>query len=97
TVYHSTNELPDFADYKMSNRTYRYDARPPLYRFGYGLSYSKFTYGQWQMPTSLAIGKDWVGRVKVTNASKRDGDEVVQVYLTRKGKGMPVRELRWFR
>ncbi len=97
TFYNSTADLPDFANYNMSYRTYRYDPRPHLYQFGYGLSFSKFAYGQLQMPSKVEIGKDWSGRVKVTNTSNRDGDEVVQLYLTRRGKGMPVRELRWFK
>lgn len=97
TCYNSTADLPDFANYNMSYRTYRYDSRPHLYQFGYGLSFSKFTYDSLEMPKSVEIGKDWTGRVKVTNTSNRDGDEVVQLYLTRKGKGMPVRELRWFK
>lgn len=96
TVYHSTSELPDFADYHMTNRTYRYDARTPLYPFGFGLSYSTFKYSDWQGPKSIAIGKPLVGRFKLTNTSNRDGDEVAQVYLTRKGRGQAIRELRWF-
>ena len=97
TVYHSTSELPDFADYHMAGRTYRYDSRAPLYRFGYGLSYSTFTYSNWQGPKTLEVGKDFVGRVKVTNTSARDGDEVAQFYLSRTGKGSAIRELRWFK
>ena len=97
TVYHSTNDLPDFANYDMTNRTYRYDARKPLYSFGYGLSYSKFAYSNWEAPKQLAIGKDFVGHVTVTNTSARDGDEVVQLYLSRPGKDVAIRELRWFK
>ncbi|MBS1727056.1 MAG: glycoside hydrolase family 3 C-terminal domain-containing protein [Armatimonadetes bacterium] len=97
TVYHSTSELPDFSDYHMTNRTYRYDARKPLYPFGFGLSYSKFMYSVWKGPKKLAIGKDFVGRVKVTNMSNRDGDEVVQFYLSRHDKDAAIRELRWFK
>ena len=97
TVYHSTSELPDFANYDMTNRTYRYDPRKPLYLFGFGLSYSKFTYDSWEAPKKLVIGKDLVGRVRVTNTSKRDGDEVVQLYLSHPVKGSAIRELRWFK
>jgi len=95
TIYHSTSELPDFKDYHMANRTYRYDARKPLYPFGYGLSYSKFTYDSWS--GGKLVGGDLVGRVKVTNRSTRSGDEVVQLYLSHPAKGSAIRELRWFK
>jgi beta-glucosidase len=97
TVYHSTNELPDFANYDMTNRTYRYDSRKPLYPFGYGLSYSTFTYAGWQGPKQTEIGKDFVGHVTVTNTSARAGDEVAQFYVSGPGRNGTIRELRWFK
>jgi beta-glucosidase len=81
----------------MTNRTYRYDPRKPLFPFGFGLSYSKFTYGEWQGPKQISIGKDLVGRVRVKNVSSRDGEEVVEFYLTHPGKDAAIRELRWFK
>jgi len=97
TIYHSTADLPDFADYDMSKRTYRYDSRKPLYPFGYGLSYSKFAYSDWTGPKTMKTGQALMGRVKVTNVSKRDGEEVVQLYVTHAAKGSALRELRWFK
>ena len=66
----------------MSNRTYRYFDGKPLYPFGYGLSYSKFTYDHLQLSTAtLEAGQPLSIDADVHNASQRDGDEVVQVYL----------------
>ena len=78
TFYRATTDLPDFKDYRMANRTYRYFAGQPLYPFGFGLSYTKFKYG------NLRVESDKPGAfqvtVDVTNAGDREGDEVVQVY-----------------
>jgi beta-glucosidase len=82
TFYKATEKLPDFEDYSMKNRTYRYFTGQPLYPFGHGLSYTKFAY------TGLKLDQSSVtpdGSVKVTvtvgNIGKRAGDEVVQMYL----------------
>jgi beta-glucosidase len=82
-------DVPDFRDYSMKGRTYRYAEIEPLYRFGYGLSYTKFVYN------NLKIGKpDKQGRVRVTvrvrNAGRRDGDEVVQLYVKDVEASVPV-------
>ena len=76
TFYRSTDDLPDFLDYTMKNRTYRYFKGKPLFAFGYGLSYTTFEMGK----PSFADNKI---RVAVKNTGTRDGDEVVQVYLNR--------------
>ena len=73
TFYHSATELPDFTDYSMTNRTYRYFIGTPLYPFGYGLSYTRFAYESVQV-------KDNMVEVTLRNAGDMDGDEVVQVY-----------------
>ena len=83
------DDVPPFADYAMKGRTYRYADVEPLYRFGYGLSYTRFVYSH------LKIGKpDKRGRVRVTvrvrNAGRRDGDEVVQLYLKDVEASVPV-------
>lgn len=74
TFYKSTNDLPDFLDYRMTNRTYRYFKGEPLYPFGYGLSYTTFEIGEPQYIYNKV-------RVRVKNTGKREGTEVVQVYM----------------
>jgi beta-glucosidase len=98
TFYKGVEQLPDFADYSMSKRTYRYFDGEPLYPFGYGLSYSSFHYSEIKLSkTLLRAGEALKVEAKVANASARDGDEVVQVYLTfPKLPGAPQRALRGF-
>ena len=78
TFYKNTQQLPDFEEYKMAGRTYRYMKEQPLFSFGYGLSYTTFEFG-----TPKYNAKKGVITVEVTNTGKRDGDEVVQVYIKR--------------
>lgn len=74
TFYHDVNDLPEFTDYNMTNRTYRYYTGTPLYPFGYGLSYAKFAV------SDLHAAKDAV-TVTVTNSSDVAAENVVQVYV----------------
>ena len=76
TFYRSADDLPDFLDYTMKNRTYRYFNGSPLWAFGYGLSYTTFSFGKPRY-------KDGIVTVDVKNTGERDGDEVVQVYIRR--------------
>ena len=76
TIYASTDQLPDFNDYSMKGRTYRYFEGKPQYAFGYGLSYTTFRYGEAKMK-----GKRHTVTVPVTNIGDMDGDEVVQIYV----------------
>jgi len=82
TYYKSVAQLPPFEDYDMEGRTYRYFRDTPLYPFGYGLSYSNFTYGNLQAPRRVPRNSAVIISVDVTNSGDRDGDEVVQLYLT---------------
>jgi beta-glucosidase len=84
TIYRSVDDLPPFADYGMRGRTYRYLEKPPLYAFGYGLSYTSFRYMNLVVtPVEVEAGKDVVIAVDVENTGARSGDEVVQVYLSK--------------
>jgi beta-glucosidase len=98
TFYKGVEGLPDFSDYSMKNRTYRYFTGAVLYPFGYGLSYSTFKYDNLKLSaTPLAAGKPLNVQVQVTNTSTRDGDEVAQLYLQFGGAaGAPGRALRGF-
>ena len=82
TFYASNDDLPDFLDYSMDNRTYRYFRGTPLYAFGYGLSYTSFACGKAKLSkkSMKANGKVTI-TVPVTNTGNRAGTEVVQVYV----------------
>ena len=82
TFYASNDDLPDFLDYSMENRTYRYFRGTPLYAFGYGMSYTTFEYGKGKLSKSSmkADGKVTL-TVPVTNTGDREGEEIVQVYV----------------
>lgn len=91
TFYKSDADLPDFEDYRMTNRTYRYFKGEPLFAFGHGLSYTTFTYGK-------PVYKKGKLTLTVSNSGKRDGDEVVQVYLRRQGDTEgPIKTLRAYK
>ena len=84
TFYKSTDQLPDFLDYSMDGRTYRYMTESPLYDFGYGLSYTTFEYeGAKLSSKKIRNGKSVTLKVKVTNTGKYAGNESVQVYVKR--------------
>jgi len=98
TFYTGIDQLPPFEDYAMNNRTYRYFHGQPLYPFGYGLSYSKFAYSKAKLSKAkLKAGETLTVEAIVKNTGGRDGDEVVQVYLTfPQLPGAPIRALRGF-
>lgn len=75
TFVKSMDQLPDFCDYNMKGRTYRFMKKKPLYHFGYGLSYTTFAYKKLKVQ-GLKV------QVDVRNTGKRDGDEVVQMYIS---------------
>lgn len=82
TFYASDRDLPDFNDYSMNNRTYRYFKGEALFPFGYGLSFTNFEYNQLQIPNQLQKGKTAIVKTVVKNTGQKDGEEVVQLYLT---------------
>jgi len=81
TFYKSTKDLPDFRNYDMEGRTYRFFKGEPLYAFGYGLSYTSFAYSDFEVPEIIGAGEDIELSVKVKNTGEAAGDEVVQVYV----------------
>jgi beta-glucosidase len=89
TFYKSVDQLPPFTDYSMQGRTYRYFKGEPLYPFGYGLSYTKFAYSNLRVK-SVKAGEPAKVEVNVTNAGEREGDEVIQLYLTDVAASAPV-------
>jgi beta-glucosidase len=90
TFYRSTEDLPDYTNYDMANRTYRYFTGKPLFAFGHGLSYTKFDYKSVKCDKPEAAPAD---TIKVTldlaNTGERDGDEVVQVYFRHVNSAVP--------
>lgn len=94
TFYQSTAQLPPFTDYAMKGRTYRYFAARPEYPFGYGLSYTRFSYSA---STVSGSGDRRTVSVRVTNSGGREGDEVAELYVTPPdGAGLPMRSLKGF-
>ncbi|MCQ2164105.1 MAG: glycoside hydrolase family 3 C-terminal domain-containing protein [Bacteroidales bacterium] len=99
TVYASTDQLPEFKDYNMEGRTYRYlRGEEPEFHFGYGLSYTSFEYGQATLSAgSVKAGKGVDVTIPVTNTGAVAGDEVVQVYImSLDDPTAPVKELKGF-
>jgi beta-glucosidase len=82
TFYGSTDDLPAFEDYAMTNRTYRYFSGKPLFAFGHGLSYTQFEYADVKL-NAPTVGPDDSIKLSFTvkNTGQRDGDEVAQVYF----------------
>ncbi len=82
TFYRSTEELPDFNDYSMNNRTYRYMKGEALYPFGYGLSYTRIEYRELRLAgNQIKAGESAFCSVKVKNAGRYPAEETVQLYL----------------
>jgi beta-glucosidase len=98
TFYTGVSQLPNFEDYSMERRTYRYFKDKPLYPFGYGLSYTTFQYSGLTLPSqALSAGQPVVTDVTVTNTGKVAGDEAVELYLKFPDvKGAPQIALRGF-
>jgi beta-glucosidase len=99
TFYRSEQDLPDFKDYAMKGRTYRYFRGQPLYAFGHGLSYTTFKYDA--LRQEAGADEQRLISVKVTNTGTRAGDEVVQLYVSRREQSenstLPIRSLRGFK
>ena len=99
TFYKSSDQLPDFQDYSMNNRTYRYFEGEPLYAFGYGKSYTKFQFGKAKLSKkSVKAGEGVDITIPVTNTGNMDGAEVVQVYVkSLSNPDAPIKSLKAYR
>ena len=98
TFYRSDSDLPGFSDYSMKGRTYRYFKGEALYPFGYGLSYSTFTYTNLKLPAAVTKGKNTTVSVQVTNTGKMNGEEVAELYVSNQNKNIhaPIKSLKGF-
>lgn len=90
TFYKSIDQLPRFEDYRMAGRTYRYFEGEPLYAFGYGLSYTTFAYSGLELPRRAMAGENVIVKATVKNTGKREGDEVLQLYVRDLAASVPV-------
>jgi len=82
TFYRTTEELPEFTDYNMANRTYRYMEKEALYPFGYGLSYTDFELDNVSVSADEILpGKDITCTAEITNTGSLAGAETIQVYV----------------
>jgi beta-glucosidase len=98
TYYKSIDQIPSFENYDMTGKTYRFFTQEPLYPFGYGLSYTTFSYSDLSMPLTVVAGEKVPVKVKVTNTGKTAGDEVVELYITdeKASTPRPIRQLEGF-
>jgi beta-glucosidase len=98
TFYKSADQLPQFTDYGMKGKTYRFFEGEPLFPFGHGLSYTSFAYSNLVVPGALNAGNDVKISVEVQNTGNVAGEEVVQLYLRnlRSSPASPIRSLEGF-
>ena len=97
TFYRSNDDLPDFLDYSMKNRTYRYFTGVPQYAFGYGLSYTTFKMGKAKKVVAKSNKPNCSIIVPITNTGKYEGTETIQVYVKRlNDAGAPIKALKGF-
>jgi beta-glucosidase len=99
TFYESVDQLPPFEDYNMKGRTYRYFDGEPLFPFGYGLSYTKFSYHNLVVPSETMTGDSTTISVEVQNTGTLPGDEVVELYVKNLSAtvSVPIHSLQGFR
>ena len=91
TFYQNVDQLPEVEDYNMEGHTYRYFRGEPLYPFGYGISYTTFSFGEAKVKGKKII-------IPVTNTGSREGTEVVQLYVRKPDDTAgPIKTLRAFR
>ena len=94
TFYRSTQELPEFTDYSMKGRTYRYMKNEALYPFGYGLSYTDFTYSSEKLSSDIIKEEGITVSAVLANTGSVEGTETVQVYVKADREGTPNPQLK---
>lgn len=95
TFYQTTEELPEFTDYAMKGRTYRYMENEALYPFGYGLSYTTYAYGSLECVKPFDAQDGITFQVTVANTGDREGTETLQVYVKAEREGTPNPQLKY--
>ncbi len=95
TFYRTTEELPEFTDYAMKGRTYRYMENEALYPFGYGLSYTTYAYGNLECVKPFDAQNGITLQVTVTNTGDREGIETLQAYVKAEREGTPNAQLKY--
>ncbi len=90
TFYKSVHDIPVFTDYNMAGHTYRFFKGRPLYPFGYGLSYTSFAYDSLKWAVMARAGDSVRISVDIRNTGQAAGDEVAQVYVSRRDSPVPV-------
>ncbi len=97
TFYKNINQLPDFEDYNMKGRTYRYMKESPLFPFGHGLSYTTFHIGKAKTnKDEIKVGDKTTLTIPVRNTGKQQGTEILQVYVKKLNDEGPIKTLRSF-
>ena len=81
TFYKSVDDLPDFKDYAMTNRTHRFFEGKPVYSFGAGKGYADIQTKITSTPKTLAQGEDLKIKVKLNNPDQISAQEVIQIYV----------------
>jgi beta-glucosidase len=100
TFYRAADDLPDYENYDMTGRTYRFFEGKPLYEFGFGLSYTNFEYSNIKTDKPQYKQKDTIHvSVNVKNSGDFDGEEVIQLYVKNIDSNleMPVKSLKGFK
>lgn len=97
TFYKSVEDIPAFDDYNMNGKTYRYFKKEVLFPFGYGLSYTKFKYKGIKLSSANLTEHGYIDvELRIQNTGKLDGEEVVQLYISKEGDKYPIKELKGF-